>query len=353
MATLAQSQFTIRRLVDGKTMNFFLNSNHPSTQIFTPDPSTYVPNYAAASNALVITPDLQISGETGNQTSKFKAGSVVWKINGTTITGTNSTYGATAASAHPYTLTINKNMTADQQLNIECSAIYVQPITLQELPVAQKIAFTKVSNSGASIIAVCTAPDGIIFKNNEVASLKARCDMWRGSTIDNTNVTYAWSINQSGTWVTLTSSNASTYGITGYTTNTITIPSSAVLNYASFKCDVKDTDTSSSTYNKTVTDIISFTDLSDPYRLDVDLAKGDGVATGMTITAKINIYQGATKMPDSFFTGKTARYFRFTAAGALDSTWGTSGYKTGRDLVIAEADLLDQYQTVFGAELNG
>jgi hypothetical protein len=80
MAVLAQSQFSIRRLIDGKTVNFFLNSNKPVTQIYTPDPSTYMPNWAGADagSALVITPDLQISGQSGSQVSKFKSGSVTW-----------------------------------------------------------------------------------------------------------------------------------------------------------------------------------------------------------------------------------------------------------------------------------
>lgn len=354
MEVLAQSQFSIRRLIDGKTVNFFLNSNKPVTQIYTPDPSTYMPNWAGAEagSALVITPDLQISGQSGSQVSKFKSGSVTWKINGTAITGTNATFGATAATSAPYALTINKNMTTVSQLDIECSAIYVDPVTKSELPVKQNIAFTKVTNSGASILAVCTAPQGIIFKNDMVATLKATCDMWRGAEIDSTDVAYKWSILVGGTYVVLTSANEATYGVTGYTTREITIPSSAVLNYAVFKCEITDKDAGSSTYNKTVADTISFTDLSDPYQIEVDLPKGDGIASGGSVTAKVDVYQGATKMGDSFFTGKTCKFFRYNAQGVLDTSWGTSGYKTGRSITIAESDLLSTYQTVFGVELS-
>ena len=354
MAVLAQSQFSIRRLIDGKTVNFFLNSNKPVTQIYTPDPSTYMPNWAGAEagSTLVITPDLQISGQSGSQVSKFKSGSVTWKINGIAITGTNATFGATAATSAPYALTINKNMTTVSQLDIECSAIYVDPVTKSELPVKQNIAFTKVTNSGASILAVCTAPQGIIFKNDMVATLKATCDMWRGAEIDSTDVAYKWSILVGGTYVVLTSANEATYGVTGYTTREITIPSSAVLNYAVFKCEITDKDAGSSTYNKTVADTISFTDLSDPYQIEVDLPKGDGIASGGSVTAKVDVYQGATKMGDSFFTGKTCKFFRYNAQGVLDTSWGTSGYKTGRSITIAESDLLSTYQTVFGVELS-
>ena len=69
--------------------------------------------------------------------------------------------------------------------------------------------------------------------------------MWRGSTIDSTNVSYKWYKLGSGVWTEITSANAG--GVTGYTTNEITIPESAVLNFESFKCEIKDTDPSSGT----------------------------------------------------------------------------------------------------------
>lgn len=65
MAILSQQTFTIRRLIDGKTLNFLLESNQALTQIFTPDPSTYVPDYTA-SPYLTIKPSLIISGESGD-----------------------------------------------------------------------------------------------------------------------------------------------------------------------------------------------------------------------------------------------------------------------------------------------
>ena len=37
---------------------------------------------------------------------------------------------------------------------------------------------------------------GIVFKNDEVATLRAHCDLWRGASIDTTNVTYAWEIGR-------------------------------------------------------------------------------------------------------------------------------------------------------------
>jgi len=347
MTVLAQQTYTIRRLIDGRTLNFLLQSNHALTQVFTPDPKTYVPNYTTA--PLVITPSLLISGESGDQIARLKS-APTWKINDS---ATLTTFGATAAAAAPYALTIRNNMDTISTMKIDCEAIYVQPATLAEMTVKTTMTLTKVSNNGASIIAVASAPIGTIYKNGLVSTLKARCDMWRGSEIDNTNVTYAWAINQTGTWVTLTSANAATYGITGFTTNEITIPASAVINYASFKCIITDKDSGSSTYNRSVEDVISFVDMSDPYEIDVVMPLGDGVVSGGSVKVKIEVRQGSTRMPDSFFTGKTVKHFRFGSTGVMDDTWGTSGYKAGRELTITEADLLTGVQTAFGVQLEG
>lgn len=349
MATniLAQQTYTIRRLIDGKTLNFLLQSNHALTQVFTPDPKTWVPNYLTA--PLVITPSLLISGEAADQIGRLKA-APTWTINGSNKL---TDFGATTSASAPYALTIKNNMDSVAMMKIDCEAVYVQPNTLAEMTIKSTISLAKTSNNGASIIAVGSAPKGTIFKNGGVKTLTAHCDMWRGSEIDNTNVTYTWAINQTGSWVTLTSSNAATYGITGYSSNEIVIPDSAVINYASFKCAIKDTDSGSSTYNKVVEDVISFVDMSDPYEIDVEMPTGDGVVSGGSTTVKVQVRQGITRMADSFFTGKTIKHFRFNAARALDDAWGTAGYKTGRELTINEADLLVGVQTAFGVQLEG
>lgn len=349
MALLAQHSYTIRRLIDGKTLNFILQSNQAVTQIFTPDPATYAPNYAATP-FLVITPSLLISGEAGDQIAKLKA-APTWKINGST---TLSTYTATTAAASPYALTIKKNMDTVSQMVVECEAIYVQPVTLVEMQVRASITFTKVSNNGASIIAVATAPLGTIFKNGLVSSLKAKCEMWRGSTIDNTLVVYEWYKQISGVWTKIIAGNAG--GITGYTTLEITITAADVVNYASFRCDIKDNDPASSTYNKIVSDYISFVDMSDPYEIDVELPTGDGLVSGGSTKVRVQVRQGAARMDSTFFTGKTIKHFRYNAAGAFDDTWGTVGYKTAdanRELSITDVDLLTGAQTAFGVQLEG
>ena len=76
---IARGQITIVDLNDAKSMNMYLGSNQPLTQIFNKENSTYVPNYTA-SPFLVITPEMYVSGTTTNVISRLKA-APTWRCN--------------------------------------------------------------------------------------------------------------------------------------------------------------------------------------------------------------------------------------------------------------------------------
>lgn len=187
MAVISRGQITIVDLNDGKTVNLYLGSNVATTQIFNRENSSYVPSWTA-SPFLVITPEVFVTGISTNQVSQLK-GVPAWKINGSATLGT---YGATAATTAPYALTIKNNMTTVSQMHIECEVIYVDPDTPAITKAKTYITYTKTENAGQLICAVSYAPKGTVFKNGESPTLTAHCDMWRGSTIDNTNVKYGW-----------------------------------------------------------------------------------------------------------------------------------------------------------------
>lgn len=333
MAIISRGQITIVDLTDGKSINLYLGSNVATTQIFNKENSSYTPNWTV-SPFLVVTPEVYVTGVGTNQVSCLK-GVPTWKINGST---TLSTYGATAATTSPYALTIKNNMTTANQLQIECEVTYVDPDTTAETKAKTSISFTKTTNAGQLICAIAYAPAGTVFKNGNATTLKAHCDMWRGSSIDNDKVAYKWYKLGSGTWTEITSANAG--GITGYTTNEITIPESAVLNFESFKCEIKDTDAASGTYNTTVSDIISFADMSDPYQVEITAPAGTTLTPGLNSTGlTVNCWQNGALLPDSFFTGATCTWRKFNKLGVQDTTWGTSGTKTGRSLTINRSEV--------------
>lgn len=331
---IARGQITIVDLNDAKSMNMYLGSNQPLTQIFNKENSTYVPNWSATP-FLVITPELYVSGTTTNVISRLKA-APTYTINGGAITA----FGGTVAAAAPYALTIKNNMTTASQLKVECSGIYVDPDTKLETPVKAVINYTKTENAGQLIVAIAYSPKGNVFKNDQSSTLTAHCDLWRGSKIDNTKVTYQWyKLKSDGTWEALAASNS--YGITGTTTNEITIPASAVLNFESFKCTIKDTDTASGTYNTSVSDIISFSDLSDPYVVEVSSTTGDKLVNGQgSTTLNVKVWQNGEEFADAAADAKFAfSWKKYKKDGTQDAAWGTDGVKAGKSLVVTSADV--------------
>ena len=126
-------------------------------------------------------------------------------------------------------------------------------------------------------------------------------------------------------------------GVTaGWTTNEITITADAVLNFETFKCAIKDTDTSAgnASANKVVCDIISFTDMSDPITVDLVSQKGFTIKNnGNDVDAKAVLYRGGEEID----TGGTA----YTYTWKLWNSAGTSVVKTytGKSITVSKADV--------------
>ena len=116
--------------------------------------------------------------------------------------------------------------------------------------------------------------------------------MWRGSTADTTNVTYKWAIMDSSVTSTTSSGYDAAFGTgwrklsdttgmyTGTATATITVFAAAVDSYAVFKCVATDSDSTSSTYNSTFTDVATFIDNSDPIQVVITSTGGDVFKNG-------------------------------------------------------------------------
>lgn len=332
---VARGQITIVDLNDAKTLNLYLSANHALTQIFNKENSSYVPNYSASGQALVITPELFVSGTATSVISQVKT-APVWKISGSTNL---ANFGATAATTAPYALTINRNMTNVAQMAIECEVGYTDPLTSVVSVAKSAITFTKTENAGQLICAIATAPKGTIFKQGGATSLQAKCDLWRGSSIDTTKVSYAWyKLSASGSWERLIAQNS--YGCTGFDTNTLTIPATAVLNFESFKCDIKDIDSASGTFNTTVSDIISFADLTDPYQVVIVSPSGDRLVNGQgSLTLTAEVWQAGEVVADTAGSKFNYSWKRYDKDGRQDTAWGTSGVKTGRQLTVSASDV--------------
>lgn len=419
---VARGQVTIIDQNDAVSLQSFIGTNQPLTQVYNKDTNAYAPSWVS-SPYLVLTPSLYVSGKMNDQmdsvgnsatlTAGIKSNSAKWYKNGVAITSGQDSCTIAAASGK-YALTVKSNhmSVGAPQVRYAFEAIYIDANGL-EISFRAEVQFTQHLNAGAMIAAVCYAPDGIVFKNGEVNSLRAHCDLWRGAAIDTTNVTYAWGIKDSGVFApttltaaaasgattitaasiinmeaggkitigsaqyTISSVNASTKVVTltsalssaaasglsiscpyynsmlgigwsclsstnqrgvtsGWTTNEITITADAVLNFETFKCAIKDTDTSAgnASANKVVCDILSFSDMSDPITVDMVSQKGFTIKNNSNdVDVKAMLYRNGAEL-DAAGTD-------YTYTWKLWNSSGTSVVKTytGKSITVSKADV--------------
>jgi hypothetical protein len=235
-------------------------------------------------------------------------------------------------------------------IDYRCVITYKDASTGLSITHPLTISFSRVVNGGGIVDLLVTTPQGNVFKNTEVATLTAKAELWRGSSVDTTNVTYKWAIMDS----TVTSSSSTGYdasfGVgwkklsdttgmyTGTTTATITIYAAAVDSYAVFKCIAVDSDSASNTYNSKFTDVATFIDHSDPIQVVITSTGGDVFKNGQgSTTLKAVVYQAGSEI-DADGKG-TYTWTKYNKDGAVDTTWGTSGTKTGKTLSVSNTDV--------------
>lgn len=360
---IMNGQVTILDQLDTTAISATMESNKSLTQLYNTEDNKLNPDWSI-SPYLVLTPGLW-AGDTEDNlliSQKDHIKDFKWTKNGLLIENS-----ATHVIGEDFTLTIKTNeLTLNPNIRYAISGVYIDPLTEGETPFYASLSFVRVETSGVTIQAIMTYPLGSIFKNDDISYLKAHCDMWRGSYIDNTDVSYKWFIEKPGVFppknttaeaklgsnvLTLTDTigmvrgseirlfgstyrvasvnsdtqialqsnltndvpigtnivnpyydsdggegwalitNENTFGgISGYTTNEITIPEGAVVNYATFKCVIRDLDSKSITYNDTVYATASFLDQQDPLQIFFDTPEGTIFKNNqgtITITAEV------------------------------------------------------------------
>ena len=209
------------------------------------------------------------------------------------------------------------------------------------------ITFTLVSSGSGIADAICIAEQGNIFKNGDIASLKASCDLWRGSTVDTTNVSYQWYVMDSTVvsdqgggvgWKRLTNTVNMYQGVT---TREITVYPDAVPNIATFKCVITDTETGAN--NAKYYDTITFTDLSDPIQCTIVSSGGDTFVNGngsSDLTARL--FRAGSEIDTTSPYTYTYKWYKYNKNGTLVTGWGgTTDYKTGKTITVTAAQDVD------------
>ena len=205
-------------------------------------------------------------------------------------------------------------------------------------------------NGGGIVDLIVTTPNGNVFKNSEIATLTAKAELWRGSTVDTTNVTYKWAIMDTSVTSTSATGYDAAFGTgwrklsdtagkyTGTDRDTLTVYAAAVDSYAVFRCVATDSDSATNTYHSHFTDVATFIDNADPIQVIITSTGGDIFKNGQgstTLTAVV--YQAGTEIDTA---GKgTYTWTKYNKDGTVDIAWGTNGSKTGKTLAVSTSDV--------------
>lgn len=355
---VATGQITIIDYNDALTLTGFIQSNRPKTQMFNPDNGTYNPDWTTSN--MILTPSLFRLGTATDIIATAEVISIDWYdvTAGTEVLITANANYAIGASK-PKALTIKTNVLAGLPgKDFMVKIVYRDPSTGLDLIYKTSISLARVINGSGIADGTVTAIDGNIFKNETVTSLRLLAELWRGSVIDTSLVTYAWFLmdpsvgtDQGGGvgWRKLADLAGKH---TGTTTNTLTIFPTAFSNIGVFKVTMKDTDSASSTYNTVFVDTITLIDQSDPIQVSVTSTGGDVFKNGVgstLLTAKL--YQAGVEI-DSGATKYAYKWYKYNSSGVIDSNFGGAGvnFKTGKTLTVGDADV--DVKATFMVEVN-
>lgn len=334
----AQGQITITDLNDALALTGYIGSNLTKTQMYNPDNDSYNPDWTKTN--MILTPTLFAAGSGTDIIASSSVQNVKW-YEGTSTTAITNAGNYALSGTKSHILTIKANILAGLAgKDYRCEITYLDSNTNLTIKHVETITLSRAVNGGGITALMVTTPNGNLFKNGEVASLIAKAELWRSSTIDTTNVAYQWykmdssvSTDQGGGtgWLKL-AETANKY--TGVATNTMSIYPDAIDGYAVFKCIAKDTDANSGTYNQTFADSVAFIDQSDPIQVIIQSTGGDVFKNGVgstVLTAKV--YQAGEEI-DTAGNG-TYAWSKYDK----DGNKVTAFSKTGKTLSVGSADV--------------
>lgn len=129
--------------------------------------------------------------------------------------------------------------------------------------------------------------------------------------------------------------------VTGVNTNKITIYNEYVTNQSTFMCIIRDTDTSSNTYDRTFKDTVTFVDQSDPIQITIESTGGDVFKNGVGSTVlTARLFRNGEEI-DASGARYTYKWYKYDKDGNLVDNFGGAGiaYKTGKTLNVGGADV--------------
>ena len=348
---ISTGQITIVDYNDAVSLSGYIGANQALTQVYNPDNATYTPNYPTAN--LILTPSLFTSLTGGTDVIATTAvKSIKWFDAGTEVTnGATYTYPV-FTSGQNRLLTVKLNIMAGAVMakTFLCEIVYTDAVTASDLTYKTSITINRINNGGGVTIAQVTTPSGMVFKNGGGTSLTAKAELLRASGLDTTNNTYTWQKMITGVWTTLITGNA--LGATGFATDTLTIPATAVVGLVMFRCNIVDNDSASPTFNQTFTASCTIVDQTDPIQVNITSSAGDVLKNGVgstTLTAKL--FQAGAEI-DVAGVAYPYKWYKANQTGTPDANFGGAGiaFKTGKTLAVGGADV--DVKAIFTVEVG-
>lgn len=321
----AGASVTITDLSDGKALNSYMSMSLGTSQIYDRDKKTYQPNYSSTNQ--VITINSFVSGSLTDVATQLI--DQAWKINGVAPSGSNYTVA-------PGKLTIKANMTNPTN-TIEFTGNYVDPVSTLKTPVRLSGTIVKQDATGNAITAQMKTPKGTIFKivpGEARQQLELTAELYRGGVLDDTDITRTW--YKDGVKL-------------SHTGKTLTVTPDDITNVATYSCEIKDTDASSSTHGGTSVCYATIHDATDPIWIELELPKGTNFPNGVGTLVLIPIVrqqETVIERGDVLATGAKFTYvWKKMKDGELVAAWSKTpvGGTAGKIEITGAADGAGRY----------
>jgi len=276
------------------------------------------------------------SANVANYTGVF---TIEESTNGTTFTAKYTTANvATGESSTTYTPVANL-----KSIRVRLYQLGGTTVMLDEQVISVVTDGSNGTNGQDAVVAVVWTPDGNTIKNAN-GTLTAHADVYQGSN-PATATAWKWyyqdpsaspvgsngSDTDGGAGWRLMNAVGNANGVTGYTTDTITIPASAIVNVESYKCVL--------TFGgKKYSDVTTVIDVSDPFMVTIVGANVFKNGTGYTdLTAKI--YQAGVEIDPLNNQGYTYTWYLYDNNNVKITNWNTTGSKVGKTVRVDSADV--------------
>ncbi len=276
------TSFTIMDYTDSISLITGIDSNLPLTQLYNPNAAdgTNKLSPSWASTSLTLTPKVMKAGTATSLVSSMTG--VKWYKRTLSdddwVEVTTDTTEGYEINSTTKVLKISKDKLSDNawQIDFRFTGTYKDAPTKLDFPVDSVITFSRVANGTSFVVARATPYGGNYFVNGEPETLTIKAELIRGTTTDDSLLSYSWEKSTNGTtWnaVTLSTSDTPSVNSDG---NILTIKAKDVDSFCMFHCVITDNDSASPTSGEDfTTEGIAIYDYSDPYQAEIISTAGD------------------------------------------------------------------------------